>query len=283
MRNGESEYSVYGIRHSKAEYRSNKAIIASEHPDDPFDPEQQLIPDLTEEGRQLAEREAETFFRQFDPSATELFFVSSKMVRALETANIYRKVAERLGFSVVEPEHVRSKTAQTVGEGKIRDVKNLSISVANMLAQYVFTPEHQLPPIRWETVSDELRQRWQKARAMIEKHEYGSWGENYHHYSETVKAIFPELTTSQELYHGQFQNLLHLVRFAEEKIRLRGSKKQLKVLAFGHENYASVALEKYFGEHALGNCEVIALATAGNAFRMKAKGREAIIESEHPS
>lgn len=274
----EKESAVYLGRHSISSYATNKKIL-SENPQGPMDPDHQIIPDLTPEGRELAEHEAEAFFDQLNPETDSLFLVSSDQARALETANIYRKVAKKRGFEIIKPKHTKSELAEEIGEGEIRTVEGLSLNIRNMLAHHAFVPEGKVEDIRWDTVSPEMKTRWEKARAIIRKHDYGSWGANFFHHSEKISKLFPEdeIRTAQELYDTEFQNLLRLIRFAHKKMEETESPKNIKVLGFGHENYLSIALDTYFHEHAIGNCEMIRFQVEDGFISMSAKGQEKVI------
>jgi len=249
--------SVHFTRHSRAEYNTYIKIKESDNPQAPVDYENQITPDLNEEGVRLAEQKTTEFFSRLDPEKDILFFASSNEARAIETADIYRRKAKEKGFEVLKPEHVRSGYAQEVGEGEIRVLQSLSLNVKNMIIFSVFNPDPQQNPKFIEKLDPETRAKYDVARAVINGHDYGSFGANFFHYSEKVQEIFPEIKSAKGMFDGQFRNLLKLARFGRKKAKSSGLEKNVKILAFGHENYMVHALQEYFGEHDIKNCETI--------------------------
>lgn len=255
--NNDREDEVMFTRHSKASYKTYAETLASENPQAPFDAEKQIIPDITESGIELAKNEAEKLFTAMNPETDALFFASSNEARALETANIYRQAAHEKGFEVLTPEHTRSGVAETIGEGEIRAVKNLSLDNTNTLESNVFNPKFLTGKENLLVLDSETRRKWDEARAIIDADDKGSWGTNFYHHSEEIQKIFPELKNAKEQYETKFQNLLRLAEFGIRKAEESEHPKNIKILAFGHENYMSYALNKYFGDHEIKNCETI--------------------------
>lgn len=249
--------SVYFTRHSRSTYGTYGKIKESDNPRAPVDREDQVVPDLPEDGIELANNKAREFFTQLNPEEDSLFFVSSDEARALETASIYKKIAKERGFEVLKPENVRGKLAEEIGDSEIRTLKSLSLNQKDALVAAVFSPDSQLGSPNWGAVDDEFKEKWARARAIINSHDYGSYGANLFHHSEAIAEIFPKIKTARELYEINFKNLLRLVKFAVDKISSSGQKKKVKILAFGHENYLAYALNKYFGEHEIKNCETL--------------------------
>lgn len=272
-------HSIHFIRHGKAEYRSIKEILKSDDPQQGINPEIQELNDLTEEGKELALEEAKKFFSKLDPKKDAIFFVSSNMTRALETANIYKEVALQGGFEIIKPEHTTTKSSEDISGGEIKILKNLSLNIQNVLLSEIFNPEIKQGDINWQAVDEETKTKWQKAREIIETDNKHSWGENFFYYSKAVREIFPELKTTQDLYDTNFRNLIRLAKFGFKKIQESKSDKNIKVICFGHENYMGYALNKYFGEHAINNCEVIDISISEDggllgSFRDQTKGIE---------
>ena len=69
----EEKHEAHYIRHSKALYQTYGKILASEDPQQGFDPEEQVSPDLTPEGIELAQKKAEEFFDELDPEKDVVF------------------------------------------------------------------------------------------------------------------------------------------------------------------------------------------------------------------
>lgn len=274
----EKEPSVYFTRHSEARYKTFTEILKSKNPARPFSRKEQETPDLTAEGEELAKKRAEEFFNNLDPEKDVLFFASSDQSRALETADIFRQVAKKRGFKIVKPEHVRSELTKKIGEGEIRHVENLSLHINNVLAQAVFLPKEAIEQINWEQVDPEVKKRWERAREIIDKDDKGSWGDNYYRYSDSVKEILPEIESSKEVFDKTFNNLARLIRFANKKIEQADLDKDVKVLAFGHENYLMEALGKYFKKHDIKNCETISFGVDNDAIIVKFRAEETRIK-----
>lgn len=275
-------------RHSKATYKTYEKIVGSENPLAPVDREDQVLPDVPEAGRELARQSAETLFESMNPETDVLYFVSSDEARALETANVYREVAHEQGFVVLRPEHVRGELAASIGEGEIRTVRQLSLNIDSTLFSSIFNPDRTLPAVNWEGIGedkrDQIRKAWDNARAVIHSDDKGSWGANFFAHSEAVKDIFkevyPRMQSAKEVYEGKFQNLIKLARFAHEKAsEIKG--RNVKVLAFGHENYMGYALEKYFQDHEINNCESVTLEMEGGAIVMTRRGVKATIDEKY--
>lgn len=273
------EDTVHFTRHSKASYSSYERIASSENPQAKIAKEDQVIPDITEAGVELAKKEAVKFLESLDPATDELFFVSSSQVRALETAAVYRDVAKAMGFDVLVPDNVRGEIATQIGGGDIRVVHNLALKPSNVLIDSIFNPDRTLPKINWDAVSPELKTKWEEAHKLIQEDDKGSWGANMFHHGAEIKKLFPEVDTAEELYENQFKNLLRLVEFGMKKAATTGREKHLKILAFGHENYISYALDKYFKEHEIKNCETVTFEPdASGGLSLRRQGAEATIE-----
>lgn len=279
----EEKVSADFIRHSISSYKTYAEIMASEEPMQQFNPNEQLTPDLLEKGVALAKQEAEKFFATMDPEKDLIFFASSDEARAVETANIYRQVAHEKGFEIVKPEHSRSKLSDEIAEGEIRIIQNLSIygsnSKSNAVIDSVFNPPEKRGETNWDAIDDpELKIRFKQASAIIEADDRGSFGPNFVAHGEEVKKIFPEITTAEELYKNQFGNLIKLLKFGLEKTQSAQPEKNVKILAFGHENYLMHALEKLLQEDGIKNCETMHFSIDDEGIKAKFRGKEAQIE-----
>lgn len=268
----ERQDSVHFTRHSKAGYKTYAEILKSDDPTAPVDPENQVVPDLTEAGVEMAHEAAEKFFEGLNSKIDQLFFASSNEARALETANIYREVALAKGFTVVKPEHARGKLAEEIGGGDIRVVQALSLNVKNTLLSSVFNPEAHLGEVKLDALDVETREKFEQARAIINADDRGSWGENFYEHGEEIQKIFPEVESSRDLYETQFKNLLRLTEFGLKKVEESDPDKQVKILAFGHENYMGYALNTYFNEHEIKNCEMVTIEPVGGDLTIERRG-----------
>ncbi len=247
------------IRHSKSGYETYKSIRSSGEPLADFDQDQQILPDLTPEGVELANNEAENFFSTFSPEDTSLFFVSSNEARAIETADIYRHIAHSKGFEIIKPEHARSSLSEQTAEGEIRVLHNLSIypNKSKVVFDGMFNPKKYRGQINWDKIPEDVRQKYDQAIAIIDADDQGSFVANFAKHAETIKEIIPEIDTPEELYNSKFKNLIRLAQFGEKKIKEGDSEKPIKILAFGHENYLIYFLQKYLEKENIGNCEVV--------------------------
>lgn len=270
--------SIHFTRHSKAEYKTYRKIRSSENPRAEIDFENQITPDLSEESVVLAEQKAEELLSRFNPDEDVLFFASSNEARSLETANIYRKNAHEKGFEILKPQKVGLKLAEEIGEGEIRIVRNLSLNNKDLLLQSLFNPDYQNQSVNWDALDSETREKCDKVRAMIREHDYGSFGANFFHYSERVQEVFPEIKSAKDLFDRQFHNLIRLAKFGTKKIQESGLKKNVKILVFGHENYMSYALEQYFQEHDIENCETVDVNVVNSGVELTKKGSTQAIE-----
>lgn len=263
------------MRHGKAAYKTYAESIGSGDPTKPFDPEHQITPDLTPEGREAAFKEAEIYFGQLNPAQDTIFFVSSNEARAIETADVYRQVAHTRGFVVVQHDRTHSSYANELAGGEIRVLETLSINSKNLVLDYIFNPRVGRAAINWEAVDPETRAQFERGVAIVEADPQGTFGANFLKHSEAVKAVVPEAVSAHELYEKRFRSLLKLVRWAEKKAKqaVEGGK-DMKVLAFGHENAFVYALKEVFEEEGLNNCEAIEFAVQDGAVTAKYRGKE---------
>jgi hypothetical protein len=255
-------------RHSKAKYGTYGEAVKSENPEAPHDPNRQLENDLPEAGIELARKKAEELFATMNPETDALFFASSKEMRAFETAKIYRDIAKEKGFEIIIPyteenKEKKSGITRKLADENIKAIDSLSLKIPNSLVGNVFNPEAYLGEINWSAVDEETKRKWKEAREIINSDDQGSWGANFYKHSEAIQKIFPEIKSSRDEYATTFQKLLRLTEFAQNKIKEVGHGKNVKVLSFGHENYMGYAMNKYLGDHNLGNCETISIDVDG--------------------
>jgi hypothetical protein len=177
----------------------------------------------------------------------------------MATADIYRKTALKLGFKIVQQENNKEDDNHTKEYPNIRSLSSLSLKNVRPFIVSIFTPEKYKTDINWNMIDEEMKNKWLQARKIILENEYDDWGDNFYYYADRVKEIFPELKTPVELFNSQFQNIQKLAAFARNKMNREYSGKSIKILAFGHEDYMGVALEKEFCDKNLGECEVVLL------------------------
>ncbi len=254
----------YVTRHGVAEYKLNERIVASDNPQHGHEAQNQdFLQDLTPEGRRVAHEKAEDFFNSLNSETDALFFVSSNLVRAAETAQIYKEVAKERGFEIIKPENVRDEIVQEIGEGDIRNVESLSVHIKNMLLEFIFHPHRDYLN---EVVQDksklpqDILDKWGEARKVIESDNQGTWGNNFYKHSEQISKIFPDIRSAEQVYNQEFKDIIRLMKFGQKKIAEKGYSKNIKVLAFSHENAFLYFLGKNFQECALDNCESIAFS-----------------------
>jgi len=251
------ETRIYFIRHSRASYATYAERLSSDTPELPIDMKNQL-PDLPEAGIELAEKSAHEFLSKLNPEKDIVYIVSSTQMRAVETAQIYVKVAQELGIEVVEQE---SKSEE---KNYVRPIETISLKNENPILDAIFSPARVPQEINWEAVSPETKAKYDKVRDIVLADDKGTWGANFYAHAEEVKKIIPEITTSQELYEKQYKNIERLGQFARNK---SNGSKRVNILAFGHENYMSVALQEKTGDHAIGNTETIEILEDGSVVR----------------
>lgn len=254
------ETKIFFIRHSKATYASYAEKINSDNPEESLDLKNQL-PDLPESGIELAEKSASEFLSKLDPEKDTIYVVSSNQMRALETAQIYAQKAQEMGFEVVENNIDGTNTSTKL----VRTLGSLSLDQDNLVVNYVFQPEKITTTINWAKVKPETIEKYNKAREIVMVDDKGTWGANFHAHANKIKEIIPEIETPEELYNTQYKNLQRLADFARNKAS--GTKK-VNILAFGHENYMSVALEEETGNHSIGNTEAVEILEDGHIKRV---------------
>jgi hypothetical protein len=125
----------------------------------------------------------------------------------------------------------------------------------------VFNSERALSfvKVNWVAISQEDQLKWQHARKIVRSNDHGSWGANFFFHGEAIKQIFPSLETPRQVYEAQYKKIRRLVMWAVKKIEKADYNKNIKVLGFGHENYWGVALDLYFKDHTIGNCQSIVI------------------------
>jgi len=246
---------AYFVHHSKAGYKTYAETEKSENPRAPFNPEKQITPDVPEGGIELAREKAEELFRSLNPGKDKLFFVSSNESRAIETANVFKTIAVEKGFEIIKPEKTKSDISDEIADGEIRILNNLSLNPKDTLLFNIFLPEKLLRPVNWDAVDDDFKKKWKEAREIIASDDQGSYGGNLHKHSKAIKELFPEVRTTQELHDKEFKNLIRLGKWAEKKFSLKEN--NIKIIAFGHENYVLQILDEKFNESGIGNCESI--------------------------
>jgi len=52
---------------------------------------------------------------------------------------------------------------------------------------------------------------------------------------------------------------VRLTKFGMKKAAEANHEKNIKILAFGHENYMGYALQEHLGEGSIGNCETVSI------------------------
>ena len=261
----------FATRHSQTRYQLNKAIVRSENPEAAPDAEKQwFYSDLTPEGQEFAREKAEEFFNGLNPETDALFFVSSDLVRAAETAKIYLDVARERGFEIILPREKNEKhpdhrnKAEEIGEGYVRKINCLTLDhLKNMLREQIFQPNDYLADeVQYpENVSAETKEKWKEARKIIEADNRGSWGDNYAAHNEAIAKIFPDVKSAEEVYKSKFLPMMKLIKFGQEKINEANPQKNIKVLAFSHENSFLYFLRENFGE-SMKHCESIGFKIA---------------------
>ncbi len=263
-------------RHGKSKYRMNEDIVASNNPEDFHDPKKQdFLSDLTPEGKEMAHSEAEKFFNDLDPERDSLFIVSSDLVRAAETAKIYKNVAKERGFEIIKPNNIRDDLIEKIGDGEIRKIDSLSLDLKNMLLEFIFHPQKDyLNEVvkNKKNVSQNVLDNWKKARKIIELDNQGTWGKNYYKHSNEIAKIFPDIRTAEEMYNREFKNIIRLMKFGQKKINESDYSKNIKVLAFSHENSLLYFLGKNFKDYSVNNCESIEFKINNDEIEAKAKG-----------
>lgn len=293
--NEKEQHSAHYIRHSVSNYETY--IKQKVEGKIAFDSKDQIFPDLSEKGIELARDKAEEFFRGLDPQKDILFFASSNEARALATANIYRQEAEVRGFDIMKPTETNFELSDKEKEagktdlngeadGYIRMSSMLSLNPRNYLEHSIFVaglPEVVQKSIA-ERLPEDLKSRWLKAREIINNAptevKKKGFGEVYHLYANQIKELFPDVRNAEQM-EKRFQNIVKLAKWGMEKAKENNLQKNLKILGFGHENYVSPVLEKYFNDREMENCEVLKIEeTTDGEMELERKGKKANLSSD---
>ncbi len=284
-KNKNREDKFFAIRHAQAEYKLNERIISSDNAEIGHDAKNQdFVSDLTPEGKELAKKEAEEFLNNLDSEQDALFFVSSDLVRAVETASIYKNIAKEEGFEVMQPGNIKDSRVEEIGGGEVRQLDSLSLDLKNMLLEFIFHPDKDyLNDVieNKDNISHEVLDQWDEARKIVASDNQGTWGKNYYKHSEAIAKIFPDIRTAEDMYNREFQQLVKLMKFGQKKMEQSDNSKNIKVLAFGHENSFLYFLGKNFKDGSIDNCESIEFQIKDDdTFDVKAKGESKNIKFE---
>jgi len=273
---GKKHISVDIFRHSGPPfYQLNEWLVRSNCPEAAPDAYQQWFnSDLPPEGLELAKTKAEEYFDKLNPETDALFFVSSDLVRAAETARIFLDVARERGFEIIKPRSNEGNQkyknhAEEHGEGWIRKIDCLTLDhLENMMREFVFAQKDYLKEgiINPDAVSEETKEMWVRARKIMEEGGIeDTWGKNYVKFAEKLEkeGIFLDVLSAEQVYKSKFFNMARLVKFAEKKMREQNPKKNTRVLGFSHENSFLHFLNENFGEH-MQYCENISFEPEGS-------------------
>ncbi|MES2225730.1 MAG: hypothetical protein V4480_02885 [Patescibacteria group bacterium] len=255
----EAAFEAFFTRHGAALYLENGRILRSDSPEATPNFKGLLRPDLDPQKIEAVHKAAEKLLGSLNPDTDELFIVSSDIPRAIETADIYRQIAHTLGFTVIrhEDRQVRDDFARDSAESEIRTLPSLGLRVENLLNLALFSPETTEEDINWSGVSSEAREKWRKARALIDQDSRANWGENFVAHADEIGKLYPDIARAKAAYVQGFQNLLRLAKFAKRKSETLAPGRKIKVLAFGHENYIRPFLSENFGDAGFDNVETI--------------------------
>jgi len=283
--------SVDVFRHSGPPfYQLNKWLITTRTPEVAPDAyEQWFYSDLPSEGLELARKKAEEYFEKLNPETDALFFVSSDLVRAAETARIFLDVARERGFEIIKPRGDESREyknhAEEIGEGWIRKIDCLTLDhLENMLREWVFDQRDVLiEGVNYpEAVSQETKEMWVRARKIMEEGGIeDTWGKNYAKFAEKFEeeGIFKDVLSAEQVYKSKFFNMARLVKFSGRKMKEQNPKKNVRVLGFSHENSFLYFLNENFGGH-MKYCENINFEpdNASDGLMVAAKGKVKKVE-----
>jgi hypothetical protein len=138
-----------------------------------------------------------------------------------------------------------------------------------MMREWIFDPDDVLAEIvtHPEAVSKETKEMWVKARRIMEEGGIeDTWGKNYAKFAERLEkeGIFLDVLSAEQVYKSKFFNMARMVKFAEKKMQEQNPEKNVKVMAFSHENSFLHFLNENFGEH-MKYCENINFEPIGGA------------------
>ena len=263
----------------------NEAIVRGENPEAPFIPsEQDFTSDLSPEGQEKAREKAKEFLSQFDPQKDTLYFASSNLVRARETAAIFLDEAEKQGFEILEAQpksahRRRNDVEKSLGGEEIRTLESLSLHINNMLVEFMFNPGDYMNPrpgeeahvLFPENVSPATRELWEEGRKIIESDNKGTWGKNFLAHSAAIRKLFeeykkkhpsvavPRVTTAEDMNNSRFRTMLQEMKRVKDRMGRYEEEegKRIRVLAFSHENAFLHFLDKEFDQKGIDKLEAI--------------------------
>lgn len=289
-------YHAEYLRHSKSDYPTDFQKLASAHPTGPIDMREQVVPDLNPEGIKYAEEQIGSYLETLDPTKDVFQIYSSDLARAHETAAVFAREARKRGFTIIEHEPrvrpgVKPETrgfyteriakAYGIGERDVRPTETLTLRMKDVLAHEIFEAAslNIESMINWAAAEREytekgraeewieFRRQWGEARAYVVANDKGKFGANFFAHSEEINRRYPLLAkyiaTSRDLYEKRFPYILkhiemgvaHETVLKEKTVIPRDS--TLHIVLVGHENAVGYLFDKYFSEHAIGNCEVV--------------------------
>lgn len=260
------EADILFTRHSISPYVHYQWIFSSDNPSAPFDPNEQtwengeVQRDVTPEWITFAQKKAEELFVDLNPEQDDLFFVASNEARAISTAEIYTLEAKKRGFVILQPQKTHT-VSEGFGNPDIRIMNELWLNFESPLLHSVFNPTGSkvVDSINFSALSPEIKTKYEQARRIILDDDKWSFWENFFYHGAQVKAIFPEIETAQEMHEYKFLKLVEIAQRFTRKLSSSASWKNVRILAFGHENYVSHALHEATGMHSIGNCETVSI------------------------
>jgi hypothetical protein len=273
--NSQSLFTAHIIRHSASQYKNYARVEKSEKPTGPVDYKDQVF-DLTEQGIEIAREAAVKFFDQFDPQRDAFMLFSSEENRSLSTTKIYLEEAERRDFEIIkhDEEKREGKHAKDIPYEKIRVIRALGLSVKDALLIGIYNPDKYLrTDINWDALGGtDVKEKWLKAREIINADDQGSWWGNYYRHSEAIQQLFPHAITAKDKFEKQFSNIIKLIEHGAEEHRKNhlGHPKNIRVVGNSHVDVFGYFLNEYFQkdnrnqEIEMKNCEEIRFRVGDN-------------------
>jgi hypothetical protein len=275
-------FSADYFRHSESGYKTYKDKLKSDSPNTPLDPEKQYVEDLTPRGIKIAREAATKYFEGLNPEKDRLYFVSSNEARALGTAKVYKEEAEKRGFVIIDMPEGRKKDdiAYRVTGGKVRTSKKLSVNPQNLVLDNIFMPADKRFEVNEKALTPDFLEKYNRAKAIVDADNKGSYGANLVAYSEKLREIFPEIKTAEQAEKEKLQSLIHTFGKYAKRHEEQGSEEDIKVLAFGHQDQMVGFLNREFGNADLKNCEAVSFDfdSAEKKVGVTYKGRRKTLE-----
>lgn len=280
---GANKFHVDLVRHTKSDYKNYLELEQRGADPNTYIEANDQVPDITHEGRALAERKAAEYAAQIDPTTEMVVIVSSLEMRAYQTAKIYAHALEKRGVEIIPgipsqheeiggtyPVGIKSDVQEDDATLDKRIIPHSapslaypSIWVQDMLEPTITSGKTTFSGLDESQLSDEDKERFQVARSIIEEEgdKESGWGANYVKYQGQAYP-FDIIPTAKENLERIMQGiqLLRTLHRSQKTQQMEHEKgKKIRYLVITHEENMLEMARGYFGVSHIDNCDLIGL------------------------